>query len=723
MKVIDQDMLESFRRECASALRIKDYNNESISQEILITLLYAYYHYYDANPDCVEQLKAGGLIYDSTSTHCISGIYKSADVKNGIDILITLGGDKTVNATSLGKSVYNIFKNCIAFLNSIRGDLFGGVPSAAEQRLLDLGYTRYGDETVPVKILFLLGFSPTDKQKETIEKELKSTLSLDDDALFADEIEYEIRNTNSTLKYVPQGSLRLDFAKNLCRHQNALMCNVKATSLRSLYQTYAYRGLLSQNLRYFVKMPRVDDAMMATMTMEPEKFWYLNNGIIIACKSYKVDGDILSLEDFSIINGGQTTHNIGVLTDDQLTMDFDIPCKVIPLPTTLPENKRLDFLAEISEASNTQKPINAVDAVANRREQRKLKEWLSEDKNLAIFYQTKRGEGIDKTVYKEAWQKITVAEFGQSIIAFLYQFPGIARTQKTRLFSDDILYYQLFSEPFPAVAFIKDLRILRTIIRAYATNLRLNSATNKTTKERLATNGEFFLLAIIGVLYKTYVNKSLAEQLSPNDSIENKLLLGKADIAMPFLNPNDAPHYKSLISLLDYCIDNFIIPGYRNYINGKASNDYSNFSKLETNYQRYVLDNVTKKILTGFTEIERVLLNATFVVPSTEVKAYACIYEKKHPSKWNPIKTFQETVLLQKMLEYINSLPKVRGVKKPTKSTLKMIINKRITKLADLAKVAAFSTDQIKYYGKGLLQLVKDHIASSDDEMAPSDDE
>ncbi len=536
-----------------------------------------------------------------------------------------------------------------------------------------------------------------------------------DNLLFADDIEYEVRNTNSTLKYVPQGTLRLDAAQNLCRHQNALMCNVKAASLRSLYQTYAYRGLLSQNLRYFVRMPRVDDAMMATITEEPKKFWYLNNGIIIACKSYKVDGDILSLEDFSIINGGQTTHNIGILTDEQLQMNFDIPCKVIPLPTSLSENERLDFLAEISEATNTQKPITAIDAVANRREQRKLKEWLAHDKEVAIFYQTKRGETIDKTVYKEPWQKITTAELGQSLLAFLYQFPAFARNQRTLLFSNEVLYRQLFSEPFPPVAFIKDLRILRGVIKSYALKLRLDAKMKNTQKERLAANGEFLLLAILGLLYKAYINNTLIMSLSSSDMEENKRLLGCADIAMPFLNPQDAPHHTTLVKLLDYCLDTFVVPAYCDYLKGKSNNDYSNFSKTESNYLRYVLPYVVNKFKKGFTAAEHSILEAAFSTPTNEEIKYALSYKTQHPPKWSPSNKFQETSVLDKMLAYIKTTPKVRGIKAPTQSNLKKMITKQLVERAGLAKFASFTTEQLSIYADGLIQILKEYLTSKDE--------
>ena len=54
----------------------------------------------------------------------------------------------------------------------------------------------------------------------------------------------------------------------------------------------------------------VDTGIKRTLDKERENFWFLNNGIIIACTEYDIDGDTIKLTDFSIVNGGQTTASL-----------------------------------------------------------------------------------------------------------------------------------------------------------------------------------------------------------------------------------------------------------------------------------------------------------------------------------------------------------------------------------------------------------------------------
>ena len=82
--------------------------------------------------------------------------------------------------------------------------------------------------------------------------------------------------------------------------------------LKTLYELYGYRGLFSQNLRYYVKNAKVDDNVIESIQEHPENFWYFNNGIILICEDYSIEDTAITLYKFSIINGGQTTKLIGV---------------------------------------------------------------------------------------------------------------------------------------------------------------------------------------------------------------------------------------------------------------------------------------------------------------------------------------------------------------------------------------------------------------------------
>ena len=158
----------------------------------------------------------------------------------------------------------------------------------------------------------------------------------------------------------------------------------------------------------------------------PENFWYYNNGIILICDDYLIDGSNILVRNFSIINGGQTTKLVGETDFDQ---DFYIQCKIIKNKYESVD-ERLEFIANVAEATNTQKPIKDKDLIANRIEQRLLKRQLAD---AGIYCQIKRGEKVNKKLYPAAWQNTTNEELGQFLLSFVYQKPGTARGSKASI--------------------------------------------------------------------------------------------------------------------------------------------------------------------------------------------------------------------------------------------------------------------------------------------------
>ena len=114
-------------------------------------------------------------------------------------------------------------------------------------------------------------------------------------------------------------------------------------------------------------------------------FWYKNNGILIICDDYKIDGKELKLWKFSIVNGGQTTNRIGRADIDK---DFYLQCKVVKSEGNTAE-ERDRFALDIAEATNAQKPIKKADLKANTPEQIRLKERLN---RYQVYYITKKGD-------------------------------------------------------------------------------------------------------------------------------------------------------------------------------------------------------------------------------------------------------------------------------------------------------------------------------------------
>ena len=106
--------------------------------------------------------------------------------------------------------------------------------------------------------------------------------------------------------------------------ENGILINAKALSIRKFYLTKKDDGLFEQNYRYFVMNKKIDSQINDSLENKREKFWFMNNGIIIACKDFTVDGNQIKLYDFSIVNGCQTTTLLGKYKGVHSGDDFPI---------------------------------------------------------------------------------------------------------------------------------------------------------------------------------------------------------------------------------------------------------------------------------------------------------------------------------------------------------------------------------------------------------------
>ena len=128
-------------------------------------------------------------------------------------------------------------------------------------------------------------------------------------------VEKAIIKDQESLDTVSEAKVSIDKAKNFLSYDSndsmGIMCNVSSVSITKLYNKYAAKGLFDLNIRRYIKSTMVDDGIKRTLSTNRENFWFLNNGIIIACREFIVDGNTVNLYDFSIVNGGQTTTLIG----------------------------------------------------------------------------------------------------------------------------------------------------------------------------------------------------------------------------------------------------------------------------------------------------------------------------------------------------------------------------------------------------------------------------
>jgi hypothetical protein len=401
-----------------------------------------------------------------------------------------------------------------------------------------------------------------------------------------EELEASI-NTNGEL--VPQGEIEIDKASNLLMYdEGGFIVNVKASSLKRLYQKFGKQGLFSYNLREYIKQQSVDDAIKATINDPKERinFWYFNNGITIGCEDYIIDGNKIKLYGFSIINGAQTTTKIGESSQVSQNTDFYLSCKVIK---ALSDDKiEGRFIQKVSEASNSQKPIKPRDLKANAPEQQLLQDKALRNNNkLAI--EIKRGVKPKTQTRLDKWQRVTNEYLGQLIYAALLQHPGPARSNKRVLFSSNKIYNQIFKNIKHDYDTLYDLVKLADLYKEYlnrkANNLPNNiddiNAQNRHEEYGIADNGKLAVIATILYLLK----KKRGIIIDASD----KGLLCDNNISGLFMSSYREDDFeKRLFELFDLIVETITDCYNRNKVDLKVTS-YSNFFKTDKVYHDVIL--------------------------------------------------------------------------------------------------------------------------------------
>ena len=414
--------------------------------------------------------------------------------------------------------------------------------------------------------------------------------------------EWEILYSDDILDYIDEvdnpnqaasvGEISIDDDDNTIQYKServdAYLVNISAKSLKTLYENNGNK-LFGLNLRYYVKNDKVDLGITETITKNKNNFWYMNNGIIIIADKAEFNNNKIRLENFSIINGGQTTKMIGESTFDE---DFFLVCKLI-VSGRLTEDEKISFISTVADATNSQKQILPKDLIANRVEQRELKKQLQE---ANIFLEVKRGER-KPLYYKEKWQSIKNEKLGQILLSFMYQKPGYARNQKKDILNTRKPNYSTIFEKGPyKTDLIKNLVILNY---AYESKYMSKKITQNDSKQNIVVkrNSQMVSISLIGLLVKIIKQKIEVNEIK--EGIQNVTeefnvidLISSRDVENFSLKVSEKDE-RELFKLFDHLIE--IIKKALitlNDINDVVNKEHvliSNFTKQDSYYQKYVV--------------------------------------------------------------------------------------------------------------------------------------
>lgn len=352
---------------------------------------------------------------------------------------------------------------------------------------------------------------------------------------------------------------------------------------------YSTHGLFASNLRFFINSKKIDPKIIYSIQHDPDNFPYFNNGIIITCDDFTISNGEVILKNFSVVNGGQTTNLIG---RTPFAKDFSVVAKIIKNKYSSMED-RVTFLSKVAEASNTQKPINAKDLIANRVEQRMLKIQYA---NAGMFLKVKRGEKIDKTKYPEPWMNASNDEVAQMLYSYVFQCPGSAKNSKSKILGNEKTYAQIFGTQYDD-GFLKSMQYLKIAFNNYQKYIR-QSEPWASVRGGLSRHANYYVDAIIGLIFKVLTNdKFRAKMVSfPTGDISNTnddftFLVRQNDIGtISLLNPTcfETIGRTTFFSLFDYFFDYILVDGYQAYQKKNPAGSYGDFCKSDRYYYEFV---------------------------------------------------------------------------------------------------------------------------------------
>ena len=419
------------------------------------------------------------------------------------------------------------------------------------------------------------------KIKNNIDEKLYDRINL----VSVEMIERKIEENITDLQTVNYEKIRIDNANNCLKYETektkGVLVNLSSISLISLYNKYASKGLFDLNIRKYINNKTVDAGINNTLDNDRPEFWFLNNGIIIACDSFDIDGNTINLEKFSIVNGGQTTYLIGNYKGTN-SNEFYIPCKIV---CSKDPKYTLKFYSKIAEATNSQKPIFQRDIKSNSNEMKRLQTMLEDND---IYLEIKRGKVTTKKKYD---YKIKNDELAQLIMSFVYQKPGTARSGKKEIFENPAYYNQIFMQNYD-----KDPCRKAFIIDLIKLNYRYNQLSNKIiegldpSEKEVFKNAKQMLFGILGALYRI-LNQDLSSQNLINDI---SIIRGQTFVYNSFISNYHGDDLDEKIINLITIIVQCLTENYVECANRNECSSVSNFFKTDKKYQENILLNFIK---------------------------------------------------------------------------------------------------------------------------------
>lgn len=570
-------------------LSIPDTNN--LSDDLLFGLVAFKYFYNDG------KLDKSDFKNSYTDGPNDGGIDLIAVDENDLEKSLILIQAKNIQGTSSKDEIKDIFTKMAQTVQDFKNEKIGGYNRQIRRIYREKYDDACDDNNFSIKLVLFLGLNREEDYRSTMYSHLSKVDSLEDFEIliyFKNEIEQQIETFEQKSRFVHDGKIKIFKDHGVIKNgDTGILVDISAISLRELYDRYRDKGLFEQNFRYFIKNEKIDNQINDSLKNKRERFWFLNNGIIIGCKEFYIDGDNIKLIDFSIVNGCQTTTILGSYKGVDEDLDFPIPCKIVK-PDKEGEDYFETFISEIAEASNSQKPISDRDLKSNLFEQRELQKTLRQH-DPKIYLEIKRGERFPRQRNLQSWQRIKNDQLGQIILASILQQPGTARSSKKKIFADKATYNRIFKRRHDKETII-DLLQISHFFDQFTADDRLDETTSNVVK-----NGKYAVIATLCFLIKH--KRKLVNLKLDTASADWASDVTADNLNGNLFNPDRPDDFEKILKSIFNQIVRSLSGVYTS--RGALETSVTNFFKTDKKYHSVILERIKQEYLLDEYEYEK----------------------------------------------------------------------------------------------------------------------
>lgn len=306
--------------------------------------------------------------------------------------------------------------------------------------------------TIETQLHFIFGGELSEQNRDVVQRNIDAQESLfiyDRNDLFAQiesliaegrkrksvQFSFMAQRSNISLKSDPQALISFQI-------QNVKAINFRLAALdlcRLLEKEKEVNkridSVFSDNIRGFLDYNRTNKKIRETLEGDfAEYFPFLNNGITVIAEQVRIPKDMqagvypVETRNPMIVNGLQTTHVIYETYKKNPSQLEGVYVLVRLYETADPE-----LVAKITDATNTQSPINFRDKISNKDFNRYAKALFELN---GIGYLTKRGDTFENSISRSLSESIHADGLLKLWYATYYEKPEFAKNSKARVLED-----------------------------------------------------------------------------------------------------------------------------------------------------------------------------------------------------------------------------------------------------------------------------------------------